>query len=329
MQGYFYGWYFKCQSDTNTLAIIPAVHGAGRERTCSIQFITEDNTWVVEFKGSSYYRRGKKLCIEKNLFWEDGIRLKIETSEVKITGRLRFERLTPLKYDIMGPFTLLPFMECRHMVWSMCHRVNGKVCLNGQEYIFENALGYWEGDKGRSFPKEYAWTQCFFHDRMIGVSKTSDCASLPSDDGFILEGDGDLHQDKLDSLPLIEQGVSSISKINSIMLSVADIPLAGWHFTGMIGVVFWRGKEYRLATYLGAKVRRKSNGKLLIVQGKMELEVQLLKSCGQALRAPTNGMMQRNIYESAVCKAFYRFRINGETVFAFETDKASFEWQFL
>lgn len=38
------------------------------------------------------------------------------------------------------------------------------------------------------------------------------------------------------------------------MLSVADIPVMGLRFTGIIGVVLWRGKEYRLATYLGAKV---------------------------------------------------------------------------
>lgn len=25
-KGWFYGWYFKCQSDTQTLAVIPAVH---------------------------------------------------------------------------------------------------------------------------------------------------------------------------------------------------------------------------------------------------------------------------------------------------------------
>ena len=29
MSGSFYGWYLKCQSDTQTLAVIPAVHNAG------------------------------------------------------------------------------------------------------------------------------------------------------------------------------------------------------------------------------------------------------------------------------------------------------------
>lgn len=61
------------------------------------------------------------------------------------------------------------------------------------------------------------------------------------------------------------------------MLSVADIPMAGIHFTGIIGVVLWHGKEYRLATYLGAKVSQNQNGKIRIVQGNMELEVCLLE----------------------------------------------------
>ena len=39
MYGSFYGWYLKCQSDTQTLAVIPAVHNARNKRTCSIQII--------------------------------------------------------------------------------------------------------------------------------------------------------------------------------------------------------------------------------------------------------------------------------------------------
>ena len=48
----------------------------------------------------------------------------------------------------------IPFMECRHSVWSMRHLVNGELSVNGKRYSFQNALGYWEGDRGSSFPKE-------------------------------------------------------------------------------------------------------------------------------------------------------------------------------
>lgn len=279
MKGYFYGWYFKCQSDTQTLAIIPAIHGAGRERTCSVQFITDDNVYMVTFSGEIFCRKGDSIIIGKNRFGKQGIQLEICEPDLCIRGKINFGELQPIKYDIMGPFVLVPFMECRHSVWSMRHHIKGKVYINGKKFDFDKGVGYWEGDRGRSFPKEYAWTQCIF----------------PG---------------------------------GSLMLSVADIPLAGVHFTGIIGVVLYKGKEYRLATYLGAKVVKKGNGRLWIVQGKLELEARLLEKTKQPLKAPDGGNMIRTIHESATCRAYYRFRIKGQTVFAFETESASFEYEY-
>ena len=65
---------------TQTLAVIPAVHKAGRT-----------------------------IYISGNRFGEKGIR-----------------------------FAFVPFMECRHSVWSMRHAVRGTVDINGQEYSFQN-----------------------------------------------------------------------------------------------------------------------------------------------------------------------------------------------
>ena len=161
----------------------------------------------------------------------------------------------------------------------MRHTVNGTVCINDQIFCFQNARGYWEGDEGRSFPKEYAWTHCFF----------------PG---------------------------------GSLILSVADIPMAGFHFTGVIGAILWYGKEYRLATYLGAKAVQIQNGKIRIVQGNMELEVRLLEKVKCPLKAPVAGNMKRTIWEGAACKAMYRFCKKGTPVFYFETDKASFEYEY-
>ena len=253
MQDYFYGWYFKCQSDTQSLALIPSVHEIGAKKIHSLQIITEDGAWNIE--------------------------------DVVAKGNLHLKHFTPIKYNIMGPFSFVPFMECRHSVYSMLHRVDGMIWIEDKKYAFENAYGYWEGDSGRSFPKEYAWTHSFIEGK----------------DGKI-EG--------------------------SLMLSVADIPLAGIHFTGIIGIVLWQGREYRFATYLGARVVQKENQILLIRQGNMELEARLLEQKSHPLQAPVNGAMKRTIYENITCQAFYRFRRNGVTQFAFETDKASFEYEY-
>lgn len=279
MFNFFYGWYLKCQSDTQTLAVIPAVHRTGNKRTCSVQVITDNDAWTVTFTENLFRRTRRNIFVGENRFGEKGIYLAIQTQELTVRGKLDFGPLFPLKYDIMGPFALVPFMECRHSVRSMRHSVRGNVYINGQKYSFENAWGYWEGDRGRSFPKEYIWTQCCFSE-------------------------------------------------GALMLSVADIPMAGIHFTGIIGVVLWRGKEYRIATYLGARVVRIQNKMVRVIQGDLKLDVRLLEASERPLKAPRKGDMVRTIHESASCRAFYRFCKGGCTIFAFETDRASFEFEY-
>ncbi len=65
-----------------------------------------------------------------------------------------------------------------------------------------------------------------------------------------------------------------------------------------------------------------------VIQGNLQLEARLLEESGWVLKAPAKGDMVRTIHESASCRAFYRFRIGGHTVFAFETDRASFEFEY-
>lgn len=59
MYGSFYGWYFKCQSRTQTLAVIPAVHKAGRKRTCSVQIITDNDAWTTAFPADAFHGERK------------------------------------------------------------------------------------------------------------------------------------------------------------------------------------------------------------------------------------------------------------------------------
>lgn len=278
-KGWFYGWYFKCQSDTQTLAVIPAVHQTGRKGTCSVQIITEKQSWTVSLPKEAFRKRGRTISIGKNRFGERGMRLEVCAPGLKVKGRLTFGALFPLKYNIMGPFSLIPFLECRHSVWSMKHKVWGKVSVNGETYAFDGAEGYWEGDRGRSFPKEYIWTQCSFPE-------------------------------------------------GALMLSVADIPMAGFHFRGVIGVVMLDGREYRLATYLGAKAAAIRDGRVRVIQGRLELEAELLEKTGKPLMAPAQGDMVRTIRESAAGRAIYRFRKDDRTLLSFETDRASFEYEY-
>lgn len=281
MRNYFYGWYFKCQSDTQTLAIIPAYHKSENKRSCSIQLITNDGSWNINLpcKNFSLEKKTFRMKIRENRFGKKGIKLCLHTPECSVMGALRFGMFSPLLYDIMGPFKYLPFMECRHSIISMRHTVNGVICINGVNYRFRNSPGYIEGDSGYSFPKRYAWTHCFF-------------------------------------------------KNGSMFLSVADIPIGPLKFTGVIGIIKFKGKEYRLATYLGAKAIKIKNGEIVIRQGNSLLSVRLLKKSAMPLAAPKNGAMCRTIRENISCRASYCFKQNGQTLFSFISSKASFEYEY-
>lgn len=53
-----------------------------------------------------------------------------------------------------------------------------------------------------------------------------------------------------------------------------------------------------------------------------------LEKRAQALNAPVNGNMERLIHESASCRAAYRFEKDGQALLDFQTDRASFEFEY-
>lgn len=279
MRDYFCGWYFKCQSETQTLAVIPAFHRTGDEESCSIQLITPDVSRNVRFPITSFRRTASGVAVAGNRFTPRGFTLDLHSEGLSAVGSVKFGNFAPLRYDIMGPFRYVPFMECRHSVFSMRHFVTGKLIVNGTKYVFCHDIGYAEGDRGRSFPKQYAWTQCSFAN-------------------------------------------------GALMLSVADIPLYGCRFTGVIGAILWQGKEYRLATYLGAKACKIQGGEIVIRQGNKMLTVRLLEQTARPLYAPSSGAMTRTIHEHIACRAFYRFEENGRPLFSFEAPNAAFEYEY-
>lgn len=114
----------------------------------------------------------------------------------------------------------------------------------------------------------------------------------------------------------------------SLMLSVADIPFLGLSFTGIIGIVLLNGKEYRIATYLGARVKSINNNTVTVKQSGYELTSKLLEKKTLPLFAPINGDMSRTIHESASCKTYYRFSHNNKTLCEFSSDAASFEFEY-
>lgn len=279
MRNYFCGWYIKCQNGPQTVAFIVAYHIVNHVKSCSLQVITDDGAWNVNYPFAEFRMDENGVTMGPNRFTRQGCHVEVDTEDLKLAGDLAFGEFSPIAYDIMGPFKFVPFMQCRHSVFSMKHRVDGRLTLNGVDYVFDNGLCYIEGDRGYSFPKDYVWTQCCFPE-------------------------------------------------GSVMLSVADIPFCGIHFTGVISAIHFAGEEYRIATYLGARAVKIRDGEAVIRQGNKTLTVKRLEDKGKPLAAPVGGDMKRTIRESAACRSYYRLEVKGETVFEFTSPAAAFEYEY-
>lgn len=197
------GRIFPCTDPCHT-------HLRGWEKSASIQVITENQAWWLEYPSSSF----AALCnsfhvkIGENYFSEKGLLLDAEREGLSLHGRVYFGSFRGLKSDIMGPFRWLANMECAHSVISMGHALHGHLDLNGHVLDLNGGTGYIEADRGRSFPDAYLWTQCMWES----------C---------------------------------------SLMLSIATISFGKLRFTGCICAIILNGKEYRVATYRGAKNGRR------------------------------------------------------------------------
>lgn len=111
----------------------------------------------------------------------------------------------------------------------------------------------------------------------------------------------------------------------SLMLAIATIPLPVGGFTGCICSVLTGGREYRLATYRGARIEAWSSSGAAIHQGKFRLEAELLSERRQPLRAPVEGRMERTIHESLCAEVRYRFWHGDDLLFQHTDPNASFE----
>lgn len=279
MRNFFYGWYFRCQSEKQTMAIIPSLHRTKESSFCTIQFITDTEAFNVQFPYSDYQNDANQITIADNRFSRGGITLDIGTADFCANGSIQFRDFTPIRYDIMGPFKYVPFMQCRHSVFSMRHSVDGEIILNGTPFVFQNAIGYIEGDRGHSFPSKYVWTQCSFSD-------------------------------------------------GALMLSIADIPFGAFRFTGVISVVLLNGKEYRIATYLGAKAVKITQDEIIVRQGGYTLIVKPQDFSGHPLRAPVSGAMKRTIHELPSCKVYYHLEKNSIPLLELDASNAAFEYEY-
>jgi len=271
----FEGYYGKCSNEQTALAVVFGRAKSKADKKAFIQVITPDSSYNAEYNYDDYVliKHPFILSIGPNTVSQKGMSVKIDNIE----GSVTFGEFTPIRYDIMGPFKFFPFMECRHSIVSMNHTVTGQFSVSGQTVKFESGVGYIEGDRGKSFPKKYFWTQ---------------------------------------------------NNNPAISASCARIPYLGLRFTGAICIVHHEGLEYRLATYLGARVKEFNKNKLVIKQGRKRLEIEVLTPDEnmQKLSAPIRGRMNRIITESISTTVHYRFKVKNKLLIDTISTQAAFEY---
>lgn len=157
-KNYFFGKYYKFISETGfSFAIIIAASNEGE----SIQLITKNNSYQINDL------EAVKIINDNHFVFS------INQNDISLSGDIYLGSLNPLTKKVMGPFSYVPFMECRHNIYSMYHSVSGKILFNDEKIEFNDGIGYIEGDEGRNFPKKYVWYNSVTRDNSIIVAVAS------------------------------------------------------------------------------------------------------------------------------------------------------------
>jgi tocopherol cyclase len=169
-KNYFEGWYYKHVSKdlSKVWSFIPGVSLTRKDPHSFIQVIDgiSGQSEYVNYPLADFKWNKKKLYLKigDSEFTEKWINLKIENENILVAGRIDFHNIT--KYPktlfspgIMGWYSFIPFMECKHGVVSVIHDLSGTISLKKDMIDFNGGKGYIEKDWGTSFPEAWLWIQ--------------------------------------------------------------------------------------------------------------------------------------------------------------------------
>lgn len=106
----------------------------------------------------------------------------------------------------------------------------------------------------------------------------------------------------------------------NFMLSVATIPLGVVNFTGIISDISFENREYKFATYYGAKLRKydvnNDSISIEVSQGNKTLSISSFSENSNFLLAPSKGKMKKEILESISSKIDIQIKEKGKIIFS-------------
>jgi hypothetical protein len=183
---YFEGWYFKIVDPTEqyAFAVIPgiAIDPEGKRQAFIQRLDGKAGTAAFhEFEASAFQPEADRFAVRmaENLFTANELQLDLP----ELRGKLQFDNLYPWPKmlgapGIMGWYSFVPFMECKHGIGSVLHDLKGSLRINNSEINFSDGTGYIEKDWGTSFPESWIWLHCNTFNQP-GISFTFSVAKIP------------------------------------------------------------------------------------------------------------------------------------------------------
>ncbi len=278
---FFEGWYFKQQIGKDVYAFIPGYSVA--EDGLKYPFIQVINHEHSEM----FYFDPKDLTIK-----EDQLFVKIGTnvfSEKGISLLLKSPTLTIQGTIVFGDFTVLKKSAYAPSIMGPFSYLSFMECYHGIVSMRHSLKG------------TLVW-----NDKIIDLTN----------------GVGYVEKDWGSSFPATylwaQCNQFETSKAN-FFFSAAEIPFIGSRFLGIISVLHYQGKEYRFATYYGAKIQdiscEENHLIITIKQKTYELQIKVLRNGGHPLMAPHKGLMNRVIREKASTEITVSLRKNQQLLF--------------
>lgn len=295
---YFEGWYYKLidSSQNNVWAIIPGIaYGKSKnDGHAFVQVIEANSCRVHYFKYSinAFKFSDKKFNIQigNNYFNNNNLVLDLNDKNTSIKGQLTFDNITPFPKKFLNPGIMGPFSFIPYME-----------CYHGVVNIHHEIKGkLFENNTEIDFTNGYGYIE-----KDWGKSFPESWIWLQSNH-------------------FVQENVS-------VMFSIAKIPWLNSHFTGFLSFLKLGNEVLMFATYTGAKIKKlqyKNNIlNVSISNTKQTLQIEAKFSKGGVLKAPKNGMMDRDITESitSVVKVILYDNKNNKVIFEGEGKNTGFE----
>jgi len=273
-KNYFEGWYFKMVSEKgeSIISVIPgiSISEKGDESHAFIQVINgkTGHTYYKSFHINDFQFSTENFAvmIGENFFSEDSIVLNIKDDTFHLTGKVFMENITDLTPQKKRNKRIMGIY--RFIPFMQCY--HGVVSLNHQ---------------------------------------LSGTLQLNEQQHAFDSGSGYIEKDWGSSMPAAWIWIQSnnfTTKNTSFMLSIANIPWLGSHFTGFLGFFLNNGKVHRFGTYNRSKLEfdiiSQNQINITIKHKRLTYLIEAKQEKSGILIAPVNGSMDRRISEGINAK---------------------------